>query len=111
MPALHLTLDKEDYGAGAAFTGVLHSRFARARVLLTLRDSTGIRLVKPLQIEGTRLALAERLPADLHYGCSVEVQYIERNDQTFIVSKFIRVAPVERMLTIKTSTRETIWPG
>ncbi|MBY0525447.1 MAG: hypothetical protein K2R98_18720 [Gemmataceae bacterium] len=111
LAGLVLQLDRDEITAGEKLTGVLHSRFADARVLLTLRDSSGIRASKVLQMTGSFLKLNEELPGNLRYGCAVDVQYIDQESQVHIANKFIRVAPADQMLTIKTTTKDVYGPG
>lgn len=111
LPALTLKLDREEISAGDRLTGTLHSKYADARVLLTVRDSSGIRLWKPLQLKNGVVALNEELPVDLRYGCSVEVEYPESKEQVASAQRFFRVVPRDRMLDIKTMVKDTIGPG
>ncbi len=110
LPGLILKLDKEEYAAGDVLTGAIHSRYAGARVLLTVRDSTGIRFWKPIQFEGSAAELRLPLPKELRYGCCVDVQSFQ-DGQVLIASKLIRVKPVDRMLTIETRTKDVYGPG
>src|SRR6185437_5095118 len=78
----------------------------------TVRDSTGLRLWKPLTLgkDGV-LALKETLPADLRYGCTVEVQYAMEDGKLAAAEKFVRVVPADRMLTITPTVKPTVGPG
>src|SRR6185369_6073632 len=96
----------------------IHSRFAGARVLLTLRDSSGIRLWKTFTLPREAgvsapgvLELNEPLPADLRYGCSVDVQYVDQEDLVHLASKLIHVKPDDRILTVETKMKEVCTPG
>jgi len=111
MPGLVLKLDKDVYRTGDIMTGELHSRFAGARVLLTLRDSTGLRFWKTYQLDGTTQRIRQRLPAGLHYGASVEVQYVEADDKIHVANRFLRIEPRERMLTVEAAMQEVYQPG
>ena len=110
-PRLMLKLDKKDYSSGEALSGEIHSRFANARILMTLRDSKGIRFWKPFEMDGTVLRFRQKLPAGLHYGCSVDVQYVEEGGRIHIAEEFIRVKPDDRILTIKAGMKEVCNPG
>ena len=111
LPALTLRLDRDEYRVPGKLTGSVHSKFADARVLLTVRDSTGIRLAKPLRLKGGVAALNEALPEGLHYGCNVEVLYFDEKDRVHHAAKFVRVLPEDRILTIKPTVQETVRPG
>jgi hypothetical protein len=112
LPALTLKLDRDEFTAGEALTGIITSRYANARLLLTVRDSTGLRLWKPLTLNkyGT-LRIHEPLPADLRYGCSVEIQYADSVDRIAYAEKFVRVVPADRFLTITPTLKPTVAPG
>ncbi len=111
QPGIVLQLDQDEYTAGSKLTGMIHSRFANAKVLLTLRDSSGIRLARPLQLKDSMLLLSEPLPADLRYGCAVDVQYLDEEKQVYTADRFIRVVPADRMLSVETKLKETVQPG
>jgi hypothetical protein len=112
LPALALALDRDEIAAGEPLTGTITSRHAGARVLLTVRDSTGLRLWKPLTLgqDGT-LRLRETLPGGLRYGCAVEVQYPDEGGQLAFADRFLRVVPTDRMLTITPTVKPTVAPG
>jgi hypothetical protein len=111
LPALALELDADAYAAGGTLRGTLHSRFAGARVLLTLRDSRGIRLWKSVDVEGAATRIAQRLPEGLAHGCNVEVQYAGREGRLHTADALIRVKPVDRLLAIETTTEDVHEPG
>jgi uncharacterized protein YfaS (alpha-2-macroglobulin family) len=111
LAGLILHLDKEDWSAGDRLTGTIHSRFADARVLLTVRDANSIRLAKPLQLKGATLALDEALPAGLRYGCSVDVLYLGEYGESYVAARYVRVTPTDRMLTVTAKTKEVYGPG
>ena len=112
LPALTLHLDKEEFTANEKLTGEIKSRYANARVLLTLRDSTGLKLWKPLTLgKDGMLVVEESLPADLRYGCSVEVQYANEPSKLSIADRFVRIVPKDRMLTITPTVKPTVGPG
>jgi uncharacterized protein YfaS (alpha-2-macroglobulin family) len=110
-PGLILKLDEKDYCEGETLTGEVHSRFSDAVILLTLRDSKGIRFWKPLKIDGNVLRFKQSLPKGLRYGCSVDVQYVEDADQLHIAEEFIRVRPDDRILTVKAKMQDVSKPG
>src|SRR5262249_5124180 len=83
--ALTLRLDREEYTSGGQLTGVLHSRYADATALLTLRDSTGIRMTRPIVFSAGTCKLNETLPEGLRYGCTVDVSYPDDDEHTQIV--------------------------
>lgn len=109
--ALLLRLDKDEYTAGDKLTGVVHGRYTDARALLTLRDSTGIRLTKPITFRDGTYKLDEPLPANLRYGCTVDVTYPDDKDHAHVVHAFFRVVPADRMLTVHVKTPESVAPG
>ena len=111
QPGVILRLERSTWKAGEILRGEIHSRFAGARVLLTLRDSRGLRTWRILRLKGISLLLAQRLPEDLGYGCSLEVQCVGNDGRAHIAEKFIRVRPVDRILTIKTRMKKVCDPG
>lgn len=108
--ALLLRLDKEEFAAGDRLTGVVHGRYTDARALLTVRDSSGIRLTKPVTFTGGLCELNEQLPADLRYGCTVDVCYPDA-DHAHVAQAFFRVVPAGRMLTVQVKAPESVPPG
>ncbi|MFO0929695.1 MAG: alpha-2-macroglobulin family protein [Gemmataceae bacterium] len=111
VPALALRLDRDEFSADDRLTGVIRSRFTDARVLLTVRDSTGIRLTKPITLRGGSARIDEPLPAGLRYGCTVDVTYPEDAEQASVAHTFARVVPQDRMLTVDVKTPQTVRPG
>ena len=112
LPGLVLQLDGRELPAGGHLTGTVHARFAGAKVLLTLRDSAGVKLVKPLTTgaNGT-VRFDEALPPNLRYGCAVCVQYPESATSTFADQHDVYVIPIDRTLTVTTTTPDTVGPG
>jgi len=96
---------------GTKLRGEIHSRFADAKVLLTIRDSGGVRWWKAYQLDGAVRRISERLPAGLRYGCRVEVQYLDADRRLHLAGRFIRVVPQDRMLTVEAHVNETYSPG
>ena len=111
MPGLVLKLDREVLATGDTLSGELHSRFADARVLLTLRDSSGLRWWRTCRLEGSAVRLAERLPAGLHYGCRFEAQYLDSKGKTHLAGRFLRVLPKERIVNVEIDHEEIYAPG
>jgi uncharacterized protein YfaS (alpha-2-macroglobulin family) len=111
-PALALQLDRTTWDAGQRLHGTVHSRYADARVLLTVRDSIGYRAWKTLQLAGGMAEIDLELPAACRYGCSVEAQYADRaEDGADVASQHIYVRPVQRMLDIQTRLKPVVGPG
>jgi hypothetical protein len=107
-----LLLESEYLNAGDTLRGEIYSRFANARVLMTIRDSGGFRLVKSIKLDDQGHAkLAEKLPARLKYGCIVELCYYDTREDEYTCSKFLRVAPTDQMLTVKSTVKEEVSPG
>ncbi|QJW96822.1 alpha-2-macroglobulin family protein [Frigoriglobus tundricola] len=112
MPGVVLQLDARELSAGGHLTGTVHTRFAGAKMLLTLRDSGGVKLAKPLTAgaNGT-VRVDEVLPPNLRYGCSVCVQYPESAANVFADQHDLFVAPTDRTLTVSTTAPDTVGPG
>lgn len=111
VPAFTLRLDREEITSGERLTGVIHSRYDNARALLTVRDSSGVRLTKPIRFEGGTYKLDERLPGGLRYGCTIDVLYPEDADHSQAAHAFVRVVPADQVLTVKVDTPGTVSPG
>lgn len=109
-PALILNLDREELTAGQPLTGHIHCRFDRARVLLTVRDSRGVQFWKVFAVRGGGLAFRESLPADLRYGCNVEVCFLESEQRLHAVKRSLCVVPTDRTIKIDIGSRETYEP-
>jgi uncharacterized protein YfaS (alpha-2-macroglobulin family) len=110
-PALVLNLDKDEFSGGEAISGVLHSRFAGAKVLLTLRDSSGFQLWQPFTVTGGMARFSLTPPANLNYGCTLEAQYLENDMKVHAASKWVRVVPAARLLKIETKIKPEYEPG
>jgi hypothetical protein len=111
MPGLVLDLDRDVVETGEVLCGRLHSRFADARVLLVIRDSSGVRWWKTCRLEGSTLRFRERLPDGLHYGCRVEAQYLDAAGKTHVAGRFLRVYPKGRVLSVEAACGEIYGPG
>ncbi|HTU20570.1 MAG TPA: alpha-2-macroglobulin family protein [Gemmataceae bacterium] len=110
-PVLSLHLDRARYQSGETLTGTVFSKFADARVLLTLRDSAGLRLWKPLRLIDGKANIKLTLPENIHYGCVVEVQYADSNEPPFITSRHVHVDPTGRKLTVRSEIKPVLEPG
>ena len=112
LPGVVLQLDARELNAGARLTGAAHTKFAGAKLLLTLRDAGGVKLVKPLTAGANGVArFDEALPPNLRYGCSVCVQYPESAANVHADQRDIFVLPTDRTLTITTTAPETVDAG
>jgi len=108
---LVLKTSKREYRAGQTLEGELHSRLTGAKVLLTLRDSRGIRLWRTMDVPNSARRFSMHLPFDLNYGCSLVAQYTGKEGQIYTAHRTVRVVPADRMLDITTTVPETIEPG
>lgn len=112
LPGVVLQLDSHELNAGARLTGTVHTKFAGAKLLLTLRDASGVKLVKPLAAGANGVVrFDEALPPNLRYGCSVCVQYPESATNVHADQRDIFVLPTDRTLTITTTAPETVDAG
>jgi len=108
---LVLRTDKPEYEPGQTLRGEIHSRLTGARVLLTLRDSRGIRLWRTVDVKGAAGRFSLHLPADLNYGCSLVAQYAGKDGQVYTAHRNVRVVPRDRMLDIATTVPKLVEPG
>jgi hypothetical protein len=112
LPGIALQLDARELSSGGHLTGTVHTKFAGAKMLLTLRDSSGVRLAKPITAGANGVVrFDEVLPPNLRYGCAVCVQYPESATNVFADQHDLFVIPTDRTLTISTTTPETVGPG
>ena len=111
LPGLHFTTDKREYTAGDNLVAEIQSRFADARILVTLRDSQGVRLWKPLQLAGQSTKLNLRLPEDTRYACDLVIQYVEGNGKVHVADQVVRVVPSHRFISIQTEHKDQVAPG
>jgi hypothetical protein len=114
LPALNLSLDRTTFAPGDTLTGKIRSRFLDAQVLLSVRDSTGVRLLVPLRLKNGVADVKQTLPAGLRYGCRVEVQYADEPQSggpLHVASRLIHVEPTDRMLTITSKIKPECEPG
>ncbi len=111
---LLLRLDREAWKTGDTLTGMVYTRFAGARVLLTVRDSTETPVIRTLTTDKNgQAAIKEVLPAGLRYGCVVTAQYADDPDVggTHLTSRTIHVEPLDRILKIETKHKPVYGPG
>ena len=108
---LLMRTDKREYEPGQTLEGELHSRFTGARVLLTLRDSRGIRLWRTIDVKGAVVRFSQHLPADLNYGCSLVAQYVGKDGRVYTTHRNVRVVPKDRMLDIEAAVPRLVEPG
>jgi len=105
-------LDRDSFNSGDRLQGTIYSRYTGAKVLLTLRDSSGLRFWKPMTLNDKGVAtIDESLPAELKYGCSVDLHYLDDAGINFVLGRFIRVNPKDRILTVTTQVKEEVIPG
>ena len=112
LPGVILALDSREIEAGTRLRGIAHTRFAGAKLFLTLRDSTGVRLAKPLTADESGIAPFDfPLPANLRYGCAVGVEYPENATTVHTDQRELFVVPADRTLTVTTKAPEVVGPG
>ena len=112
MPGLVLQLDRREIEAGSRLTGAVQSRFSGAKVLLTLRDSGGIKLMRTLTTGANGIArIDEVLPANLRYGCAVLVQFPESRAVIHVDERELFVIPIDRMIRVTTTAPAEAAPG
>jgi Alpha-2-macroglobulin family/Bacterial Alpha-2-macroglobulin MG10 domain/MG2 domain/A-macroglobulin TED domain len=109
-----LQLDRQSYRSGEALTGTLHSRFADAHVLLTVRDSRGVQIHRTLTTgKNGQAAIKEKLPIDIRFGCAITAQYANGPDMSDLnlATQTFHVEPTDRMLEIETKTKPIYGPS
>ena len=114
IPSLHLNLKKETLESTDSLEGTIRSRFADARVLLVLRDSNGFRWAKTIRLRDGKAEFKEELLKDIRYGACVEAIYADAPtsvEPPYQVSKYLRVVPRDRMISIKTTHKDEVEPG
>jgi uncharacterized protein YfaS (alpha-2-macroglobulin family) len=111
LAGLALELDKAEYVSGETVKGIIHSRYADARVLLSIRDGTGVRFWKPIQLQGGTGRISHVLTDDLRYGCSIDVQYADEPGRVQVAEKFIRVVPEAKLLKVATTLKDRVDAG
>jgi|GEM_PF-4111586 len=111
QPGLLLELDKADMTSGENLRGELHCRFKNARVLLTVRDSTGLRLHRSVHVKDGYHRINQQLPTNLRYGCVVEAHYLESKAQLHSAAKFFRVDPQDRTIAVQITQEDQAKPG
>ncbi len=112
LPGVVLQLDKREIDSSSRLTGAVHTRFAGAKLLLTIRDSQGIKVAKPLTADERGVArFDEVLPANLRYGCSVCVQYPESPTVIHADQRELFVIPTDRTIGVTTTVPAEVGPG
>jgi hypothetical protein len=110
-PSFVIRLDTPEFANGEFLTGTIRSRFADAKALLTLRDSSGIRFTKPIVFRDGLYRLQEPLPPGLKYGCALDVLYPEDDTSSLQAQAFARVVPADRMLKVNITSPDRVAPG
>lgn len=96
-----LRLDRDELATGDRLSGTIFSRFGGARVLLTLRDSSGIRFAKPFTLnENGVIRIDEPIPDGIKYACNVDLHYLDEKEVNHVVGRMIRVTPIDRILKL-----------
>ena len=111
---LWLHLEKDSFEPNEMIKGTIRSCFADARVLLTLRDSSGLRWYKPFRLQDGKVDIKEALPRDMKYGASLEVFYADRHpseEPPYVARRLIHVVPRDRMIAIRTKHKAVYEPG
>jgi hypothetical protein len=112
LPGVALQLDAREVESGGKLTGTIHTKFSGAKLLLTLRDAAGVKLVKPLTAGPNGVVrFSEQLPANLRYGCAACVRYVESPTSVHADQRDVFVLPTDRTLTVTTTAPETVGPG
>lgn len=112
LPGVILALDSREIEAGSRLRGIAHTRFAGAKMFLTVRDSAGVRLAKPLTADEAGVAPFDfPLPANLRYGCAVGVEYPETATTVHTDQRNLFVVPADRTLTVTTKGPDVVGPG
>jgi Alpha-2-macroglobulin family/Bacterial Alpha-2-macroglobulin MG10 domain/A-macroglobulin TED domain len=114
VPGLQLDLKKENFESTEPLEGTIRSRFYDARVLLSLRDSSGFRWAKTVRLRDGKAAFKEELPKDIRYGACIEAVYADvltSVEPAYHVSKYLRIVPRDRMIGIKLNHKEEVEPG
>lgn len=107
-----LRLDKEEFTSGDRLRGTIFSRYGGARVLVTLRDSSGIRFAKPYTLGDTGIArIDEPIPDGIKYACHVDLQYSDEKNLNHVLGRMIRVTPTDRMINVTAATKDEVKPG
>ena len=107
-----LVLAEHEVNAGSRLRGAVHTRFAGARLLLTLRDAAGIRMMKPLMAGANGVAsFDELLPQNLRYGCVVTAEYHESSTVVHADQQDLFVVPTDRTIAVTATAPETASPG
>lgn len=112
LPGLVLQLDKHEIDAGSRLKGTIHTRFSKAKLLLTLQDSAGVKLMRTLTTGANGIARIDvPLPNNLRYGCSVCVQYPESQKTIHIEQRELFVIPTDKLIQVKTTVPAEVGPG
>ncbi len=109
---LSLQLEGNELNAGDRLKGAISSAYANARLLLTLRDSSGIRFWLPITLNDKGLAqIDEKLPAELKYGCTVDLHYLDANKVNHVLSQALRINPKDRIIGMTMNMKDVVQPG
>ena len=109
--AVYLNLENDRLERGEALRGRVQSRFAGARVLLALRDGSGIRSLHPLTLKEGGAEFSIELPADLTLGCELTARYTDNHYTMHLARSRFLVAPPGAELEIASTVPDTVEPG
>ncbi|MHB9106760.1 MAG: alpha-2-macroglobulin family protein [Armatimonadota bacterium] len=110
QPGLNLKLDKDEYATGDTVDVQVSSRYRDARVLISLRDGTGLRWWKAVTLDGETARVRCKLDDDLTYGCILDVQYPE-GGTLHVAQQAFTVVPEARTVRVTTTMKERVDAG
>jgi uncharacterized protein YfaS (alpha-2-macroglobulin family) len=112
MTPFALRLDKDEYSSGDRLKGTIFSRYAGARVLVTLRDSSGIRFARPYTLNDKGIVrIDEPIPDGMKYACNFDLHYLDEKSVNHVLGRMIRVTPTDRMINVTVRTKDEVKPG
>ncbi len=107
-----LRLDRDELTSSDRLSGTIFSRYAGARVLVTLRDSSGIRFAKPYTLNDKGiLQINEPIPEGIKYACNVDLHYLDEKNFNHVIGRMIRITPTDRMIQVTAKSKEEVKPG
>lgn len=111
LPGLVLRTDKREYNFCEPVVAEIHSRYANARVLLTLRDATGVRWWQVVPLVGEGAVVKIEPTRELKYAARLEAQYLDTPGRLHVVDQLVRIVPQDRFVSINTSFKPEVSPG
>jgi len=109
--AIYLTIGQQQLDTGKALSGIIHSSFTNAKVLLVVRDGHGVQAMKTISLTGNQSPFTIKLPSSISLGCSVTAMYSDDAQTLHQVRRRFQVRPDTQPIKVTSKLPELPAPG